>query len=141
MGDTRAGGFLSIPPAYFPRGTMAEHQMKAKWRDPVFRASQSAAIRRGQSSKTFRRKRHLITRKLWKDPAFREKVTLALQEAQSRPEVSSKKSRSMKEYMANPLLQQPRINGVRPEPLSKFVQEWFGVGPYYDPGELNKEWD
>ena len=109
---------------------MAEHHMKAKWRDPAFRASRSAATKRGQSSLKFRLKRRSITRKLWKDPAFREKVTLALQEAQARPEVSAKKSASMKKTIREDPSQLARLRRPRPRPLSAFVQAWFGLGPF-----------
>ena len=109
--------------------------MKAKWRDPVFRASRSAAIRRGQSSPKLRLKRSSITRELWRTPAYREKVTLALQEAMARPEVSVKKSASMKKTIREDPSQLARLRRPRPRPLSPFVQAWFGLGPLGEPRE------
>ena len=113
---------------------VAEHHMKAKWRDPVFRASRSAAIKRGQSSPKLRRKRKAITTALWKTPAYREKVTLALQEAMARPEVSAKKSVSIRKALEDPS-QRARLRRPRPRPLSAFVQAWFGFGPFDGPRE------
>ena len=107
--------------------------MTAKWRDPVFRASRSAAIRRGQSSPEFRRKRRSITRELWKTQAYREKVTLALQEVMARPEVSAKKSASMKKTIRKDPSQLARLRRPRPRPLSPFVKAWFG--PFGEPRE------
>ena len=112
-----------------------EHWMTTRWRSPEFRAARSAAIREGQSSPEFRRKRRSITRKLWKTPAYREKVTLALQEAMARPEVSVKKSASIKKTIRVDPSQLARLRRPRPRPLSPFVQAWFGLGPLGEPRE------
>ena len=123
LGDTRAGGFLSIPPAYFPRGTMAEHHMTRLWRDPAFRARRTAAIRHGQAGDEFRAKRSKISKAQWSNEDYRNKIVTGLKATLKRPEVKARLKRLAK---------------IR---ISKFAQIWFGIGPYVTWDDPNSGWD
>jgi hypothetical protein len=51
--------------------------MRARWKDPAFRAKQAAATRANWKHPAFRAKNAAAVRANWKDPAFRAKNAAA----------------------------------------------------------------
>src|SRR5258708_4712206 len=59
--------------------------MRKEWRDPDYRARQSAAIRAATSTAKFRARMSAASRKVWRDPDYRARHRAAMRAVMSAP--------------------------------------------------------